>query len=62
MDKFKEFVSQHKEKFETNVDGGFECHVCDEYVTSAYYDRASSLLVWKCSQGHLSHLKEFTLG
>ena len=62
-DKFDEFIKRNDPKeLKSNVDGSFDCQVCDEYVDRAYYDREHSFLIWKCSEGHLSKLKEFSLG
>lgn len=61
MDKFEEYVKNSSDKFETNVEGCFDCQVCDELVQTAYHDRTTGLLVWKCSEGHTSHIKDFNV-
>lgn len=42
-------------------DGAFSCHGCDETVDEATWYERQKLLVWKCSQGHVSQIDEFTL-
>ena len=61
-DKFAEYVEKHKrETYQPNTEGGFDCQTCDEYVAEAFYDRPAAMMVWKCSDGHVSFLKEFYL-
>lgn len=61
-DKFAEHLEQSKARYEPNVQGAFDCQICDEYVGEAYHDREHQMLVWKCSQGHASYLGDFILG
>lgn len=61
QDKFEEYVKKNQEKFVHNTEGSFDCQTCDEYVDKGYYDRTARLLVWKCSEGHISHVKEISL-
>ncbi len=61
-DKFAEHLAEAKEKFQVNIQGAFDCQVCDEYVREGYHDRQNRMLIWKCSQGHASYIAEISLG
>lgn len=43
------------------VDGSFLCHTCNEYVDEAFYLPEIHVLTWKCSEGHISTIKDFDL-
>jgi len=62
MDSFEQHLKDTSEKFETNVEGCFDCQECDETQDRAYNDVQTHMLVWKCTNGHISKIKEFYLG
>lgn len=39
--------------------GSFECHTCSMYVRTAYLDSGANVLAWRCTDGHVSRIKEF---
>lgn len=45
------------------IEGSFSCQemVCEEVVHKAKYLVEDSLLTWKCSEGHTSVVKGFSL-
>lgn len=43
------------------IGGTFLCQTCDERVTGAKYSPDTSELAWKCSQEHISYIKEFVI-
>jgi hypothetical protein len=43
------------------LDGSFQCQTCDDYVYQALWSPETKILGWKCAQGHLSKIEEFTL-
>ena len=45
------------EKPEPNVGGSFRCQECNERVSGAF--KKDGLLVWYCSEGHESKIKDF---
>lgn len=56
-DKFDELVAKKTAAPEPNVDGSFDCQVCDECVGGAYFDNEEGKMSWVCSQGHRSSIK-----
>jgi hypothetical protein len=42
------------------IDGAFCCHVCNEVVDEATWYQDAKLLMWKCEDGHVSKIEEFT--
>lgn len=48
------------EQFES-IGGKYQCQTCDEMVKGAYYDRENWTVRWKCTDGHLSQIKEFVV-
>lgn len=49
-----------EEPFE-EVEGGMSCQTCHELVREGRYYTNVQLLVWVCSQGHKSHIKDISL-
>lgn len=41
------------------VEGVFQCHRCDEYVSVAKLDHDKHVLTYVCEHGHKSRLKDF---
>lgn len=59
MDDFEASVKKKAKKIvQPNVEGDFECQDCGEDVTEAYADRKTGVLIWTCSQGHTSRIKD----
>lgn len=45
------------------VEGNYECHVCQETVDMAKYDPNVKRLIWQCGTGHVSSIEmEFLFG
>jgi hypothetical protein len=62
--KFSDFVGQTSKTEVPKgaiVEGGFSCQECYEQVDEAEYFRIEKILKWKCSEGHVSYVEEFTL-
>lgn len=43
------------------IDGTFECQTCFEQVEQAIYDNVNTLLLWQCSNKHVSIIKDFKI-
>jgi len=43
------------------IDGAFGCQTCYEQCDEAEYFPIEKILRWKCSEGHMSYIEEFTL-
>lgn len=45
------------EPVEDNVSGSFRCMTCNEKVRTAL--KKDGLLIWECTEGHKSSIKDF---
>lgn len=43
------------------IDGCFNCQVCDNPVDEADYFQREKILRWKCDEGHVSFIEDFSL-
>lgn len=63
--KFSEF-SKNTEKTEAPeptmvIDGSFGCQTCNFCCDEADYFMNERILRWKCPEGHVSYIEEFSL-
>lgn len=60
---FEDLRGPKKEVKGETIEGSFSCQemVCEEVVHEAKYIVEDSLLTWKCSEGHISTVKGFSL-
>ena len=59
MNKFDELSNKNKKKKAQTIEGCFSCQTCDQLVEVAELE--DELLVWRCSDGHISKIKGFQL-